>query len=118
MTPLKAFFGDSEHDFALRSDQIGELERVTGTGVGALCKRVFARDFRFADVTETIRLALIGGGLDPQEAAALVNAYVPMSPLEKAIGLAVDILAALFFGPAEEAEEVDIDMSAEVEVTA
>ncbi|MCQ0986029.1 gene transfer agent family protein [Jiella marina] len=116
MTPHKAFFGDSEHDFALQSDQIAELERVTGTGIGALCKRVFNRDFRFADVSETIRLALIGGGFDPQEAAALVNAYVPMAPLEQSISLAVDILAVLFFGPTQE-EEVDIDMSGEIEVT-
>ncbi len=100
MTPHRAFFGDAEHEFALGGDQIVELERVTGAGIGAICARVFNGTFAYADITETIRLALIGGGLDPQEAAALTKAYVPMRPIAETMALAVDVLSAVYFGPA------------------
>ena len=100
MTPHRAFFGDAEHPFALTGPQIVELERKTGAGIGSLCTRVFNGSFAYGDITETIRLALIGGGLDPQEAAALTNAYVPMRPIAETMALVVEILSGLYFGTA------------------
>ena len=66
-----AFFGDGERDFLLTPEIIVELERKTGAGIGGLCRRLFAGDFKHADITETIRLGLIGGGTSPKEADAL-----------------------------------------------
>ena len=100
MISHRAFFGDAEHDFALTGDQIVELERVTGAGIGTLCQRVFAGAFNHQDIVGTIRLALIGGGTEPQEAAALVKAYVAMTPIAASMALAVDILSVVYFGPA------------------
>lgn len=95
----RAFFGDADRDFDLSSPTIiAELERKSGMGIGAFCRRLFASDFRHADLSEVIRLALIGGGTKPQEAAALVATYVPARPMIEAQLLAVAILEKLWFG--------------------
>lgn len=97
----RAFFGDGERNFLLTPELIVELERKTGAGIGALCRRLFAGDFKHADVCETIRLALIGGGTSPKEADALVAAYAIKRPLSEIFPLAVAILNALWFGDAK-----------------
>lgn len=51
-----------EQAFSLPPELILELERKTGAGIGSFCRRLFAGDFRHAEITETIRLGLIGGG--------------------------------------------------------
>ena len=66
----RAFFGDGERDFRITPELIVELERKSGAGIGGLCRRLFAGDFKHSDVTETIGLALIGGGTSPKEADA------------------------------------------------
>ena len=45
VTPHRAFFGDAEHDFRITPALVIELELKTGAGIGALCSRVFARQF-------------------------------------------------------------------------
>ncbi|OAI26962.1 hypothetical protein A1351_14055 [Methylosinus sp. R-45379] len=97
-TTHKAFLGDREREFRLSPKLVEELQRITGVGLGALVSRIMNRTFSYADVIETIRLGLIGGGTEPQEAAALIKAYVEGEPLEPAYLLAFDILSALWFG--------------------
>lgn len=92
------FFGDAQRTFSLTPELIAELERKTGAGIGGLCRRLFAGDFRHAEVTETIRLALIGGGEVPEDAAALIAAYAINRPLAETYPLAVAILEATWFG--------------------
>ena len=94
----RAFLGDAERAFAVTPTLIPELEAKTGTGIGTLCRRLFAAEFRHADVTETVRLALIGGGEKPAEAERLVRVYVAGRPLAESYPLAVAILEALWFG--------------------
>jgi Phage tail tube protein, GTA-gp10 len=95
---LKTFFGDAERDFTLTPTLIVELERVTGAGIGALAKRLFAGQFKHADMLETIRLALIGGGETPQVAASLVLVYAAERPINEVLPVAVAILETAFFG--------------------
>lgn len=94
----RQFFGDGERTFSLTPVLIVELERKTGAGIGGLCRRLFAGDFRHADLTETIRLALIGGGEAPEDAAALVATYAAHRPLAETYPLAVAILETVWFG--------------------
>jgi hypothetical protein len=101
----RAFFGDGERDFLLTPELIVELERKTGAGIGGLCKRLFAGDFRHQEITETIRLALIGGGTSPKEADALVAAYAIKRPFGEIFPLAVKILEALWFGTAKKGDD-------------
>lgn len=107
-----AFFGDAEHPFALTPWAQDELEKLTGTGMGALCLRVPHGDFRMVEIVETIRLALIGGGMPPQDAAHLVETYAKPRPLSETWPLAVRILYRLWNGKDAEPETEDQDDAA------
>jgi len=96
-----AFFGDGEKTFRLTPELIVELERVTGTGIGSLSRRVFSSDFRHGDILDLIRLGLIGGGTEPQEAAALIAAYAAPMPIMSVYPVALAILETALFGQAQ-----------------
>lgn len=98
MTSHHAFFGDAEYNFLITPALILELERKTGTGIGQLCRRVFANEFSHADLIETVRLALIGGGTAPKRTDELVTAYAIGRPLIEIQPLATSILEALWLG--------------------
>jgi hypothetical protein len=94
-----AFFGDREREFRLTPKLVQELERLTGAGLGELIERLIkTRRFYRADVVETIRLGLIGGGASPKDAATLINVYVDDSPLDQSYILATAIVSAVWFG--------------------
>jgi hypothetical protein len=97
-TTHRAFFGDGERAFCLTAELIPELERLTGSGIGAIARRIIERDFTHADMLQTIRLALIGGGETPQRAAELVATYGAPRPLYESHALAFEIINALWFG--------------------
>src|SRR5690606_28090241 len=93
-----AFFGDGEKNFTLTPEVITELERKTGHGIGALYARFMASQFHFADITEIIRLGLIGGGMSPANAQTLIDAYAKPRPIMETYPLAFDILEARWSG--------------------
>lgn len=88
-----------------------ELERITEAGVGLLMARVIGGNFHAADLTETVRLGLIGGGATPAEAATLARVYVAERPLTEGHALATEILLAAWNGtkpaPAKPAPEFE-----------
>ncbi len=95
----KAFFGDRERDFALTPHLIPEYQRLTGNPIGATIASI--RRLSHAEITEAIRLGLIGAGTSPEEAAKQVSTYLPVLPLGAANALAVEILADLWTGPTD-----------------
>ena len=98
MTPIKSYFGDGEYPFALTAPLIVELEGKCGAGIGTIAARVFAKHFTQADIVETIRLAAIGGAMNPRRAAEMVAAYVSGQPLIASWPLASKILEHVWFG--------------------
>lgn len=92
-----AFFGDGEKTFAIVGQEV-ELERKTGAAIGAIYTRVMTGSFQYADIIETIRLGLIGGGMSPKDAHELVEAYARPTPIIEAFQLAADILEARWSG--------------------
>jgi hypothetical protein len=97
MTPYTTFFGDGEHAFKLTPELIRELETKCGP-IGALSNRLFARAFSQADLSEIIRLALVGGGVSPKRAHELIVAYVDGRPLIETYELAAKIIERTLFG--------------------
>lgn len=97
MADLTTFFGDGEHTFKLTPELIRELETKCGP-IGGIANRLFARNFAQADLTETIRLALIGGDTTPKRAHELIVAYVDGRPLAETYELAAKILERTLFG--------------------
>ena len=102
-TAHTAFFGDAEYTFRFTRPLILELETKCGAGIGAICHRMFARQFTQTDIAETIRLSAIGGGASPKRAAELIAAYVADRPLSDSYPLAAKILEKLWFGNPSEA---------------
>lgn len=84
-----------------------ELERVTGAGVGRLVARVIAGEFHAADLAETVRLGLLGGGAGPAEAATLARVYVAGRPLSEGHALATQVLVAAWYGTKRKPDEIE-----------
>ena len=102
----RAFLGDGVHELALTDPMLEELERLTGTGIGALYRQMADLRFAFPHVREVVRLALIGGGMSPVDALAKVDLYVSGRPLAETFPVALDALDARWNGVAvEQAEE-------------
>lgn len=116
-------FGDGSYHFALPLERIDELQRKTGTGIGAIFARVIkganrigddivlapaSAEFYALDLIETVRQGLIGGGrgtvdgaeikVTPVLAQRLVANYLLGQPLSQAWELAVSILGAAIVG--------------------
>ena len=100
MISHKAFFGTADHSFTLTDDMIIELERLTDIGIGAFYQRVIAMAFKSDDLTQIIRLGLIGAGMHPQQAMQLVQTYANNRPMSETFPLALDILDARWNGTA------------------
>lgn len=101
MITHRAFLGDAEYDFRLTKPLLIELEKSTGLPSLALFSRIFNRESSIADLTETIRLALIGGGTAPKRASELIAAYATDRPLSEIYPLAFDIAQTVWFGKEE-----------------
>jgi hypothetical protein len=99
-----SFFGDQEYAFRLSPALIVELEAKRGP-IGLLSSRVWSNQFAHADITETLRFALIGGGLQPKRAAELIAAYAADRPVSEIQPLAAKVLERLFCGNPPESNE-------------
>ena len=130
-TDIHLKFADGEYRFALGLAQVDELQTKCGAGIGALYARVLqgrlADDpsvghpmyagFHLADVRETIRQGLIGGGqglvdgadvtVTALRANDLVDRYLADMPLARQWDLAAAILYALVEGYEPKPEEID-----------
>ena len=111
-TAHAATFAGRQRIFDLRIDEIGQLETLCGSGIGAIYTRVATLQFRLSDVRETIRLGLIGGGLVASHADLLVEQNVDGRPINESVPLAYSILKHLFDGLAAATED---DPSGEAE---
>lgn len=99
MTTIHRATLDVERPFKLTPHAIAELEKFTGSGIGAIIRRVIDEHaFAHAELIEIVRLALIGGGTAEADAAQLVAEHVTAKPIVHARLLAVDILRAAYFG--------------------
>jgi hypothetical protein len=96
-------FGDGTHRFRLAMGELEELQEKTGVGPFALFNRLSAGDWSPADVREPLRLGLIGGGMEPIAALALVRRYVvERSAWIHYAGLARIVVLAAISGAPEE----------------
>lgn len=98
MIAHRAFFGDAEHSFCLTDPMIAELERLADTGIGVVFNRLMSNTFHHADLHQIIRLGLIGGGMNPEQALRLVETYGKDRPITEVLPLALDIISARWLG--------------------
>jgi hypothetical protein len=95
-------WADGPHRFRLAWGEIAELQELTGCGPQHLLSRLSDGTWRAADLYETIRLGLIGGGEQPLKALQLVDRYVKDRPLLESLFPAKVIIGAALAGVAGE----------------
>ncbi|WP_084398274.1 gene transfer agent family protein [Henriciella aquimarina] len=92
-------FADADYLFRLPLKRIAELEERCSAPIGTLWKRVcLTGDYKGNDLIETVRLGLIGGGMDAQEARKLIERYCDQWPLAEWHSHALAILGACVEG--------------------
>ncbi|MDO1560422.1 gene transfer agent family protein [Brevundimonas sp. 2R-24] len=109
----QAAFGDGEHIFRLRIGELEELQEKCDAGPEFILQRIYSGAWLVADIRETIRLGLIGGGMPPTQALALRNRYCGEGALFTHKALASAILAAALMGSEGDEDEPPGEMKGE-----
>lgn len=87
-----------EHEFHLRLGEIRALQNTCDAGPGELHDRMVLGKWRVDEIRETVRLALIGGGMEPKDAQKLVELHVDVGPWTESALLARALLASFLTG--------------------
>ena len=103
-TLIRRHFAGLERPFDLRIGEITALERICDCGIFGIVQRIVRHEAKAADIRDTVRLGLMGGGLPEPEASALVRDNIDGYPLAHQLPLAADILMSVVNGlpPVEE----------------
>ena len=104
---ISAEFAGEERDFRLAWGELMELQEKRDAGPSVVLARLSLNQWQLQDVTETIRIGLVGGGMDTAQAARLVRLNVEQKPFDLGgvdglVVLAVKILAAALHGAPDE----------------
>lgn len=89
-------WADGTYTFRLGLKEIEELEEKRDLSVFTLAGRLSpnVRAARLSDISETLRLGLIGGGMKPVDALAKVRRYVDERPLDESRDTAYGVVLA------------------------
>lgn len=74
-------WADGEYLFALKNAHIEELQTICKAGFGEIVQRVLLGRWFYKDISETIRLGFIGGGMGAIEAKNKRDFYMKVAPL-------------------------------------
>lgn len=95
-------FADKDYPFRLAWGELMQLQEATDAGPYVVLQRLASGTWKVEDISHTIRLALIGGGLTPGDALRLTRQYVEGRPPMENIMLAQGILSASLLGAPED----------------
>lgn len=95
-------WADGTYAFRLAWGHLAELQEKTNAGPYVVLNRLHDGSWRVEDISNVIRLGLIGGGLKPADALRLTRAYVEARPPLENAPVAMSILMAALMGAPEE----------------
>jgi len=95
-------WGDGDFKFRLGWGELEELQEKTDAGPYVVLQRLHSGNWRVQDISSTIRLALVGGGMKPEDAIKKVRFYVEQRPPMENIPVAVAVLSAGLLGAPDE----------------
>jgi len=95
-------WADGTHTFRLAWKQIIMLQEACDAGAFVILERLSNRQCRIEEISHTIRLALIGGGMVPEAALKLVQDYVEQRPPAENVVFARGLLGLACYGPGDE----------------
>lgn len=103
------FVGEGYFDLALRIGELTTLQEKTGVGPYVLANRILTGEWRVEDIIETIRLALIGGGLDQRAAFDLVTRNIVPGNIFPYVSTAGEVVLAAIMGVDDEQPDTEED---------
>lgn len=113
---IQITWADGDYVFRLGWGEIAELQEKTDAGPYVVLNRLHLHQWRIEDISNVIRLGLIGGGMEPVKALKLVRSYVEARPPLESHPYAVAILSAGLIGSEDEKlGEAEAPNQAEVE---
>lgn len=95
-------WADGTYVFAMKWGQLIELQEKSDCGPYVILSRLIDHSWRVEDVSNVIRLGLIGGGMEPVVALKKVRAYVENRPPLENVLTAQAILSAGLVGAPDE----------------
>jgi len=95
-------WADGDYTFRLAWGELIKLQEACDAGPGFVLQRLMTNDCRVQDISHTIRLGLIGGGMEPAKALQMVRDYVESRPPLESRMLAAGILGIAWAGPEDE----------------
>lgn len=95
-------WGDGEYRFRLAIGELRELESLRNAPAVEILQRLMRGGPWTDDIIHTIRLALIGGGMDPTKALAKVARYCYPPNVLPNTPAALSVLTAALFPPADD----------------
>jgi hypothetical protein len=101
-------WADGTYRFSLKWGQLAELQDKCEAGPYVVLQRLHSGAWRIEDISNIIRLGLIGGKMEPVAALKLVRTYVEARPpMENLVPAQVILSAALMGAPEEAVGEAD-----------
>lgn len=95
-------FGDGEYRFKLGIGEFERLQEKCDAGPPLILERLATQRWLVADIRETIRLGLEGGGTAPAVVMGLVRRYIDGRPLAESLPVAQAVLLAGIMGVEDE----------------
>ena len=95
---ITRFVGEDDFDLCLRIGELIDLSEVRDCGPSLILQRLQTNNWYVQDITETVRLALIGGGMPQYEAKKLVNRSIKEGYLQVYMPVALECLFAALTG--------------------
>lgn len=95
-------WADGTYRFRLGWGELAELQEKTDAGPYVVLHRLHSHQWRIEDISNVVRLGLIGGGMPPADALKKVRMYVEQRPPLESHQFALAILTAGLLGAPEE----------------
>ena len=99
---LSLIWAGGEHDFRLTLGHLRALQDACNAGPFEIRNRLLTQTARVDDVTATLRLGLIGGGMGKPDALKLVETTAENSGLMALILPALSVLTHALVGPEDD----------------
>lgn len=103
---IERFIGDDYYTLCLNIGELRILQRSLNAGPPLVLDRLMTGVWEVDDILETLRLALVGGGVDHQKAKQLVSDYVTAGYLAKYLIPAAEVLSAALRGNDEDTPDL------------
>ena len=95
-------FADGDKVFKMGWGELVKLQEATDAGPYLVYTRLMSGTWKLGDISNTIRLGLIGGGMPVPEALTFVQSYVESRPPLESLPLAQGVLGTALQGAPDE----------------